>query len=33
MFANPVRFYTRRNPEFFEGTAVEGAVRSELPQS
>ncbi len=25
-FTNPVRFYTRTNPAFFDGTAVQGAV-------
>jgi hypothetical protein len=25
-FANPVRFYTDTNPDFFKGTAVEAAV-------
>ena len=29
-FANPVRFYTDTNPDFFEGTAIEGEVRSLL---
>ena len=26
VFANPVRFYTRTNPAFFEGTVVQAAV-------
>jgi hypothetical protein len=26
VFANPVRFYTRGNPDFFAGTSVEGPV-------
>ena len=29
-FANPVRFYTDTKPDFFEGTAIEGEVRSLL---
>ena len=29
-FANPARFWTANNPSFFEGTAVESAVRSLL---
>ena len=32
VFTNPVRFYTRGNPEFFAGTAVEAAVAAELRQ-
>jgi predicted TIM-barrel fold metal-dependent hydrolase len=30
VFTNPVRFYTRGNPDFFAGTAVEAAVSAEL---
>lgn len=30
VFTNPVRFYTRTNPRFFEGTVVEGAVAGML---
>jgi hypothetical protein len=30
VFANPVRFYTHQNPDFFAGTVVEGAVKAEL---
>ena len=30
VFTNPVRFYTRGNPDFFAGTAVEGAVAGVL---
>jgi hypothetical protein len=26
VFANPVRFYTRLNPDFFKGTRVEAEV-------
>jgi hypothetical protein len=26
VFTNPVTFFTRTNPSFFEGTPVEGAV-------
>jgi hypothetical protein len=26
VFANPVRFYTRANPDFFRGTRCEGAA-------
>ena len=34
MFTNPVRFYTRTNPEFFNGTVGRGRRRtSELQQS
>ena len=29
-FANPVRFYTDTNPDFFEATAIEAEVRSLL---
>ena len=30
VFGNPVRFYTRTNPSFFDGTAVESQVRELL---
>ncbi len=30
VFTNPVRFYTRSNPRFFEGTRVEHAVQTAL---
>ena len=30
VFANPVRFWTATNPDFFKGTAVEGPVESLL---
>jgi len=30
VFTNPVRFYTRGNPQFFAGTTVEAAVAAEL---
>jgi len=30
MFANPVRLHAGMNPEFFAGTRVEQAVRTEL---
>jgi len=29
VFTNPVRFYTRGNPDFFAGTVVEAAVAAE----
>ena len=33
VFTNPVSLYTDTNPDFFEGTAVEGEVRSLLGRS
>jgi hypothetical protein len=33
VFTNPVSFYTDTNPDFFEGTSVEGEVRSLLDRS
>jgi predicted TIM-barrel fold metal-dependent hydrolase len=32
MFTNPMTFFTRANPDFFKGTAVEGAVDVALAQ-
>jgi hypothetical protein len=30
VFANPARLWTSMNPDFFKGTAVEGAVKQFL---
>ena len=33
VFTNAVKFWTSTNPNFFQGTIVEGAVKRELPQA
>ncbi len=32
VFANPINLWTAVNPDFFKGTAVEGAVNTYLAQ-